>query len=181
MKPNTLKHALTFGLILGGLFSLNFFIMTSQSVFLSFFWLAVVALIPYLMYRFMVVYRKSECNDRASFGRMFTYALLLLLSATLISFVFKFAYLKFFNPSFIQFMKESTLQFLDSANMLSGEITPAYVRSLLTPMNVSFGYTFYNVFFGVPMALILAGITKKQADNPFEDADHTDSNTNSLS
>ena len=161
MKPEALKHAMYFGLMLGVVFALNFFFSTLHNGWFVLLMLFVTFTIPYLVYRLTV-----DCRDRVSggvisYGAALWYGTQLFFYAALISAVFKFIYFKFLNPDYLPNMINESLKILDELNMLSGELTEEQVRQLLTPLYVTMQYIWMDVIMGVLVSLVTAAFAKK--------------------
>jgi ABC-type uncharacterized transport system permease subunit len=73
------------GLIMGVFFSLNFLLSVSHNTFLSLLSYLVFAVILVTTYRFTIRFRDTECGGAISYGRAFSYILLLYFFAALIS------------------------------------------------------------------------------------------------
>lgn len=161
MKPDVLKHAMYFGLILGLIFCLNFFLSTFDNGFLTALQWVVTLTIPYLVYRLMVDCRDRVSGGAISYGAALWYGIQLFFYASLISGIFKFIYFKFLNPDYLPNMLNESLRILDELNMLSGSQVEEQVRQLLTPLYVSIQYIWMDVILGVLVSLITAAFAKK--------------------
>ena len=161
MKPEALKHAMYFGLMLGLVFALNFFLSTlNNGWFTALQWVVTLA-IPYLVYRLTVDCRDRVSGGAISYGAALWYGTQLFFYAALISAVFKFIYFKFLNPEYLPNMINESLKILDELNMLSGELTEEQVRQLLTPLYVTMQYIWMDVIMGVLVSLVTAAFAKK--------------------
>ena len=161
MKPEALKHAMYFGLMLGLVFALNFFLSTLHSGWFVLLMLFVTFTIPYLVYRLTV-----DCRDRVSggvisYGAALWYGIQLFFYAALISAVFKFIYIKFLNLDYLPNLVNESLIILDKFNMLSGDYGEEQVRLLYTPLYVTMQSIGSNVIMGVLVSLVTAAFAKK--------------------
>ena len=161
MKPEALKHAMYFGLMLGLVFALNFFFSTLHNGWFVLLMLFVTFTIPYLVYRLTVDCRDRVSGGAISYGAALWYGTQLFFYAALISAVFKFIYFKFLNPEYLPNMINESLKILDELNMLSGELTEEQVRQLLTPLYVTMQYIWMDVIMGVFVSLVTAAFAKK--------------------
>lgn len=179
MKPDVLKHVMYFGLILGLVFSLNFFLSTLTGIFVLFSWLVTLA-IPYLAYRMVLDCRERVLNGSISFGVAFIYGFQLFFYASLISGAFRFIFCQWLNPDYLAGVIESTMQLLASTNLIEmieaqGLTEAEYasqIKMLLVPINMSFVGMITNVFIGSIVSVFTALIVKKEA-NPFQTSSPT--------
>ena len=119
MKPEALKHAMYFGLMLGLVFALNFFLSTLHSGWFVLLMLFVTFTIPYLVYRLTVDCRDRVSGGAISYGAALWYGIQLFFYAALISAVFKFIYIKFLNLDYLPYLVNESLVLLDKFNLLS--------------------------------------------------------------
>lgn len=92
MRPTALKHAMYFGLMLGLLFCINFFLSTRSSAFCSVASWAIMVLTPYIAYRLTLDCRERVCGGRMSYGEAFLYGMQLFFYAALIGAAFRLLY-----------------------------------------------------------------------------------------
>lgn len=162
MKPEALKHAMYFGLILGVIFSLNFFLSTLVGVwFTSLQWVVTLS-IPYIVYRLTVDCRERVCDGAISYGVALWYGIQLFFYAALISAVFKFIYFKFLNPEYLSNMLGETLRLLDELKVSSDTFNEEQMRELMTPLYMSMQYVWLDVFLGLLVSLVTAIFAKKE-------------------
>jgi len=169
MKPDALKHAMYYGLFLGVIFSLNFFLTTFKSVPLSILNSLVTCAIPFISYWLTVDCRKKVCEDVMTYGAALWYGIQLFFYASLISTAFKFIYFSFINPDFLKGLIHESLRLLDEMNLKSFA-TAEQMQELLTPMNLSLQYIWINVLIGIFVSFITAAFAKKSAP-PIENND----------
>lgn len=161
MKPEALKHAMYFGLLLGVIFSVNFFLSTLTGVlFTSLQWVVTLS-IPYIVYRLTVDCRNRVCGGAVSYGVALWYGIQLFFYAALISAVFKFIYFKFLNPEFLPNMLGETMRLLDELKISSDTFDEAQMRELMTPLYMSMQYIWLDVFLGLLVSLVTAIFAKK--------------------
>lgn len=174
MKPDSLKHAMYFGLLLGLVFSLNFFLSTlNNGWFTALQWLVTLA-IPYLVYRLTVDCRERVHGGAMSYGVALWYGIQLFFYASLISALFKLVYFKFLNPDYLPNVLNESLRILDELNLSSGKEVEDQVRQLFTPLNVAMQYIWMNVFLGLLVSLITAAFAKKAKSMFDTDTSQTD-------
>ena len=174
MKPEALKHSMYFGLMLGIIFSLNFFLSTLNSVVFSALQWVVTLSIPYVVYRLTI-----DCRDRVnggvmSYGLALWYGIQLFFYAAMISSVFKFMYFKFMNPDFLPNMLNESLKVLDQLDMPLNMVNEEQMRQILTPLYVSIQYIWMDVLLGVFVSLVTAAFAKK--DKSIFDTDVPETN-----
>lgn len=161
MKPEALKHAMYFGLMLGLVFALNFFLSTLNNGWFSALQWVITLAIPYLVYRLTVDCRNRVVGGSMSYGMALWYGIQLFFYAAIISAVFKFIYFKFINPEFLPNMLNESLKVLDELKMSSATVGEEQLRQLLTPLYVSMQYIWMDVLVGVFVSLVTAAFAKK--------------------
>lgn len=161
MKPEALKHAMYFGLMLGLVFALNFFLSTLNNGWFAALQWVITLTIPYLVYRLTVDCRNRVSGGAISYGAALWYGIQLFFYAALISAVFKFIYIKFLNLDYLPYLVNESLVLLDKFNLLSGDFDEEQVRQLYTPLYVTMQSIWSNVFVGVFVSLVTAAFAKK--------------------
>ena len=149
------------GLILGGIFSLNFLLSTSKSsplIFLTYF---IAFFIVTIIYRFSIKFRNVEYEGIITYGRAFTYIILLFFYAALISTVVKYIFFRFVNPGYLETMFQDTMKMMETLKfpMTSAEIDQT--ESMFKPLSFSLLYIWSDVIMGTFVALIMAAFVKK--------------------
>lgn len=104
MQPNMMNPAMRNGLILGVLFSTNFFLTVSGVPALALFSYLVTGLIIYFTHRFTVQFRDVDSGGSISFGRAYGFVLLQYIFATIISSFTKYFFLRFSKSTFLEDM-----------------------------------------------------------------------------
>ena len=149
------------GLILGGIFSLNFLLSTSKSSPLIFITYFIAALIVSMLYRFSIKFRDVECEGVITYGRAFSYIILLFFYAALISTVVKYIFFRFINPGYLETMFQDTMKMMETLKfpMTSAEIDQT--ESMFKPLSFSLLYIWSNIIMGTLVGLIMATFVKK--------------------
>lgn len=149
------------GLILGGVFSLNFLLSTSKSSPLIFITYFIAALIVSMLYRFSIKFRDDECEGVITYGRAFSYIILLFFYAALISTVVKYFFFRFINPGYLETMFQDTMKMMETLKfqMTSAEIDQT--ESMFKPLSFSLLYIWSNIIMGTLVGLVMAAFVKK--------------------
>lgn len=167
MKPDALKHAMYYGLILGLIFCLNFFLSTLKGATYSLLQMLITCAIPFVCYWLTVDCRKRVCNDVMTYGGALWYGIQLFFYASLISAAFKYIYFQFINTDFLPNLIDESLNLMDELNLSSGADSKQ-IRTLLSPLNFSIQYIWINVFLGILVSCVTAAFAKKDA-TPFDE------------
>ncbi len=161
MKPMALKHAMYFGLILGLVFSLNFFLSTINGVIANTLSWVIILLIPIATYRLTADCRDRVCEGEMSYGTALWYGIQLFFYASLVSAAFKLIYFKILNPDFLPNQLEQTLRLMEQLQMPLTDVQINEVKSVLTPFNMALNYVWLNVLAGLLVSLITGIFAKK--------------------
>lgn len=167
MQSNMTSSAMRSGLILGVLFSANFFISVSGIPALGLLSYLLVGLIVFYTYRFTVHFRDTELEGAISFARAFLYVLLMCLFASVISSFAKYFYLKFSKSTFLEDMYNQNITTLEQIMpaAVTDEMYDA-VEMLTNPQGYTMMTAWTNMILALIIALIIAGIVKKDK-SPF--------------
>ncbi len=168
MRANPIKHAMKYGLYLGGVFSLNFLLSTSQSVVMQLLTYLVIAAILYLTYRFAVHYRENEMKGCLTYWQGFSYVLWLFLFSAIVSSAVKFFYCQFLVTEYLENMMNQTMLMLETMQFPIGDAEIAQIEAMLKPARFSLMYLWVNAFVGMFVGLVMAAFTKKEK-SIFED------------
>lgn len=162
MQPNTVKSAMLNGLIMGVLFSANFLLSVSQNTFLSLLSYVVFALILVTTYRFTIRFRDIECEGFITYGRAFSYILLLYFFAALISSIVKYVYFQYINPGYLENLMSESMKAIEMMKIPMDEAAFENVEKMMKPATFSLQYLWVNVFLGTFVGLIMAAFIKKE-------------------
>lgn len=167
MQPNMMNPAMRNGLILGVLFSTNFFLTVSGVPALALFSYLVTGLIIYFTHRYTVKFRDVDSGGSISFGRAYGFVLLQYIFATIIS-----SFTKYF---FLRFSKSTFLEDMYNQNMITLEqFLPTVTGEMYDAMEVltnAQGYTIMaawtNLLLALILGLIIAAMVKREK-SPFD-------------
>ncbi len=168
MQQNFYKHAMTYGLFLGLVFSVNFLLSLSKSLWLGMLTYFVMAAIVYLTYRFTCHYRDTEQDGAISYGRSLWYIVVLYIFAAIISSVVKYVYFQFINPDYLDEVLNNTMAVMEQLQWpLQEDIMYDQMKSMLTPINFTLQYIWINMMLGFLVGVVMAAFVKKDK-NIFE-------------
>jgi len=162
MQPNIIKSAMSNGLIMGVLFSLNFFLSIPKITILGLVTYLVMALIVVLMYRMSVRFRDTECGGYISYGKAFTYIIYTFFFAALISSIVKYTYFRIY-PTYLENLLQDTLKAVETMKII--EINDEFydqMTQMMKPANLALQYIWVNMFVGVIVGLVMAAFVKKE-------------------
>ena len=161
MQPNIVKSAMSYGLILGVLFSVNFLLSVPNSSLLGLLGWFVVAAILVAIYKMSVRYRDNDCGGFISYGKAFSLIVLMFFFAAIISAFVKFIYLQFIDPAFLERQLEQAMLTLET---ISFPITDEFYEAMsimFTSTSFTMVSIFTNMFLSVFVGLVMAAFVKK--------------------
>lgn len=162
MKTDAIKHAMYFGLLLGLLFSANFWTQTSTNLMVNSLQIVFICLIPYVVFLIMRHCRENVFEGVITYGQSFFYGIQLFFYASVISAAFKFFYFKVINPLYLKNLKETSLKVLEELNHpITNEIISA-TETVFVPLNMSLQFIWTNMFLGVFLLILLSAFVKKE-------------------
>ena len=162
MRSNPIKHAMKFGLIIGVIQSANFLLSNVQISIIQLLSTAISISTIYLIYRFTVHYRNSECRGQMTYGQGISYIVWLYLFAAIISSLVKYLYWQFINPEFLpEFMNKSLLMLETMKIEITDEMIEQMKR-MQNPRVMALQFVWFNVLGGFILSLIIAAFTRKE-------------------
>lgn len=167
MKASIVNTAMKNGVIMGILFTVNFFLSVSGMVYLALLSYVITGIIIYFTYRYTKEFRDKENGGFISFGRVFSFIFVLYLFGTLISSFVKYFYLKFFNTAFLEDMYNQNIQIIEQILPNVTEEMYTTIESFLQPQSYTLIAAWSNVLLSVIIGLIIAAIVKRAA-SPFD-------------
>ena len=169
MQANIFKSTMFNGLIMGALFSLNFFFTASKSVSLLLLSYLLIAIMIVLMHRMAKRYRDVEYGGYIKYWTVFNFVILTFFFASIISSIFKMIYTKFINPEYLtKLFEESMIQIEKNRSLFESLNLPLddkYYEELerqMKPANYALQTIWMNIFAGGILGFIIAGIVKKK-------------------
>lgn len=159
---NPFKHSMTCGLILGIVFSANFFLSVSGNTVLNLLTYLVIALIIYLTYRFTCHYRDNECDGALRYGQGLSYIILLYFFAAIIATVARILFFKFINPDYLEEIFNQTMLMMEQLNIPNLDTTADQIQAMMQPISFSLQYIWMDTLAGLFVGLIVAAFTKKE-------------------
>lgn len=162
MQRNITKSAMHSGLIMGGLFSINFLLSITKSTPLILLSYALAAIIVVTMYRLSIRHRDVDCEGDISYGKAFWYILLTFFYAAIISTVIKYIYFQFINTSYLETMFQESMKMMEKMKFPMDDMTIQQTEKIYKPASFSLIFIFTNVFMGSIVGLIMAAFVKKE-------------------
>lgn len=163
------RHAMNYGLLLGLLFCLNFWVSTMPAV--AFLQYLVIAIEIFAVYRMASDCRRTAFGGVVSYGGMLWYILQLFMYGSLISALFKYLFYKVLRPDFLNVQIEQSLELMERLPVFGGsyEHIEETVYATITPLNLVIQSIWINVFCGLIVGLVIAAFLRKDA-SPFDNA-----------
>jgi hypothetical protein len=168
MSPNIFKTTMMNGLVMGILFSLNFWCSTSKQIVPLLLSYALIVIIIVLIYRMAVRFRDVDNGGFISYWNVFNFTVLTFFYAAIISTVFKIIYTTYIDTEYLQMvLQESVKQMEQNRSLFEKLGVPMddnYYEELekqMKPVRFSLQTIWLNVFSAVIVGLILGGIVKK--------------------
>lgn len=168
MHANIFKSTMFNGLIMGVLFSLNFFLSASKNVSLLLLSYLLIAIMIVVSHRMAVRYRDNECGGYINYWMVFNYVVLTFFFASIISSIFKIIYTKYLNPDYLPMLFEESMRQIEQNRSLFESLKlpldDNYFEELerqMRPVNYSLQTIWVNIFTGAILGLILGGFVRK--------------------
>ncbi|MDR1585140.1 MAG: DUF4199 domain-containing protein [Prevotellaceae bacterium] len=162
MPPNIIKSAMSCGLILGLLFSVNFLLNVSGNAVLSLLGYAVTIIIVIATYKMAIRFRNSDCGGYISYGKSFSLILLMFFFGAIVSALTKYIYCQFINPEYLENLLEQSMKIFESMQFpLTDEIYDN-MQTLLNPFSFTMQYIWVNVFLGAFTGVFMSFFIKKE-------------------
>ena len=162
MQPTIFKSTMSNGIIMGGLFSVNFLFSVSKSTFLGLLSYGIVALILVIMYRTANKYRDQECEGYITYGKALRFIVLTFFFGAIISSIVKFIYFQYINPEYLAYLTNETLKLMDSFNLLVSDDSVEQMEKMLKPASYSLQFIWFNTLMGLIVGLIMSIFVKKE-------------------
>ena len=161
MKQDTIKHAMYYGLLLGVVFVLNFFLSQATNIWLKFIQMLYTFSIPFVVFCFAKKCREDVCGGTMSYGQSFSYVVQLFFYASIISSAFKYVYFRFLNPDLRKLFNQ-TMQLMEQMSVPITDEMIAVTKQMLTPMGMAMQYIWINVMVGIVVSIVLAFFIRKE-------------------
>ncbi|MDR1592619.1 MAG: DUF4199 domain-containing protein [Prevotellaceae bacterium] len=173
MKPEVTRHFMYYGLIVGLVFCLNFFLSTrTGALALSLSWMITLA-IPVIVTRMAIHCRERVLDGVISYGTALIYGIQLFFYASLLSGAFRYVYCQWLAPDFLPNQVNSALLLveqmgltglIESNGMTMNQYAEA-LRSMFTPVNMSLMALVINCLAGLLVSLVTAAIVKRDKNS----------------
>ena len=167
MRQTVIKSAMQNGLIMGGIFALNFIFAVSQITILSYLSNITPILILYITFRMVVHYRENERKGAISYGQSLRYIVLLFFYGSLISTMSKYIYLTYLNPNLLETISQDFMRIYTAMKYSMKDYSDNQIENELTPLNFSLMFIYMNLFIAVIVGTIMSAFVKKDK-NVFE-------------
>lgn len=169
MQANIFKSTMFNGLIMGILFSLNFFFTASKNISLLFLSYLLIAIMIVTMHRMAKRYRDVELDGHIKYWTAFNYVVLTFFFASIISSIFKIIYTRYINPEYLSMLFQESMRQIDQNRAIFEKLNlpldDNYFEELerqMRPVNYSLQTIWMNVFSGSILGFIIGGIVKKE-------------------
>jgi hypothetical protein len=161
MQPNIIKSTMLNGLIMGGLFSLNFLFSVSKITFLGILSYFLITIILMGIYKMVIRFRDEECKGEITYWKSFSFILLTFFFAAIISSVVKYIYFQYINPAYLAEMFEESMKMMEKLNFPMNDASVTQMESILKPASFTLQYIWVNVFMGSLVAVVMSGFVRK--------------------
>lgn len=161
MQPNIIKTTMLNGLIMGGLFSINFLFSVSKITFLALLSYLLISMILVGIYKMAIRFRDEECNGEITYWKSFSFILLTFFFAAIISSVTKYIYFQYINPAYLAEMFEESMKLMEKMKFPMNDASVAQMETILKPASFTLQYIWVNVFMGTLVGLVMSGFIKK--------------------
>lgn len=167
MSIESNRHAMNYGIVLGVIFSLNFFVSTIPAI--SFLQFLIMAAIIVVVCKLTINCRNKVYNGTASYGKLLWYIIQLFMYASLISAFFKYLFYTVLKPNFLNEQIETTMQTLSTIKSMQPHIDSMQeiMSQSITPLNMAIQSIWLNILAGVILGLIIAAFLYK-SPTPFD-------------
>ncbi len=163
MQPNIIRSAMSYGLIMGLLFSINFLLNVSgNNVLFSLLGYAVTIVIIVAAYKMAIHFRDNDCEGYISYGKSFSLILLMFFFGAIISALTKYVYCQFINPEYLENVMQQSIQMLESMNFPMVDEMYENMESLMNPFSFATQYIWINVLLGAITGVVMATFVKKE-------------------
>jgi len=150
------------GLIMGGLFSINFLFSISKITFLGILSYVLITIILMGIYKMVIRFRDEDCKGVITFWKSFSFILLTFFFAAIISSVVKYIYFQYINPAYLAEMFEESMKLMEKLNFPMNEDSVTQMESILKPASFTLQYIWINVFMGSLVGLVMSAFVKKE-------------------
>ena len=164
MQENIFRSAIKSGLVLGALFTLNFFLSIPQNTGLTY--TIVVGIVMFIamcvvMWKLSIKYRDNECEGIISYGKSLGFILLTFFYASLISAVVMFVYVQI-DPDYLIRLGDDSLKTLERLGLPIDDNVYESIRNSNRPLRFTINSIFGNMILGLIVGLIIAVFVKKE-------------------
>lgn len=156
MRANALRHAMYYGLFLGLIFCLHFFLSTQKGLVFSILQTLITFCIPVVTYYFTADCKKRICENEMSYGTALWYGIQLFFYAAIISTAFKYVYFAYLKPEFLPNLIDESAALMEKIGSTKLAATPEELKELLTPINFSLNYLWIDLILGFFVSLVMA-------------------------
>lgn len=161
MTPEANAHAMRSGLTLGAIFAVNYVLSTFPAV--SFFSWVIELFILWLVYKITVKCRDEVLGGVISYGSALWFNVQLFLYSAMVAGVFKYVYLKFLRPGYLDEMQQLVMRTFEQMHIDSStqEQVISTLDQTLTPENIALYSVMGDVMLGFLVGLVVAAIVRR--------------------
>lgn len=161
MQNNIIKSSMINGLIMGAIFTVNFFITVPKNSLLGFISLVLACIIVVLMYRMAIRFRDNECGGNITYGKSLLYTILTFFFGALIVAIVKFFYVQFIDKEFLDNLLQESFKVIESLKVPMDEEKYNQLEKMMTPVGFVAQTIWANVFYGTIVGLFISIFVKK--------------------
>lgn len=163
MKSSIFQSAMQKGWIMGGLFSANFLLSIPNSLIINILTYLVIGFIIYFTHKFTTDYRDHENEGVLSFGKGFSFILLLYLFSSIISAGVKYVFFSYISPDFLPNMMNQAMVTLEQLMPSVPQESYDTMETLTKPINYTLLSIWVNLFFALFIGVVVALVVKRNS------------------
>ena len=164
MQQNIFRSSMLNGLIMGGLFSVNFLFSAMTNPVLSLLSNLIIIYILIYTYKSTVKYRDHENEGSITYGKAFSFITLSYFFAGVISGIVKYIYFQFIKPDYLMAALDQSLVMMEKMNFPVSDQQVELMESMMKPATYALEVIWLNIFVGMIVGLIMAAFIKKEKD-----------------
>ena len=161
-QQNIIKTSMSYGLILGLIFSVNFYLSITRNFILSLLSYAVMLAILVLIYKISVRFRDKDCGGYISYSKSFSFLLLIFFFGSIISTFIKYIYFQYINPTYLESLLSDTLSVMEFVRFPLTEEMHGKIQEMLTPFVFSLQSFWINMLLACIIGVFMGFFVKKE-------------------
>ena len=149
------------GLTLGVAFGLNFILNSAGTIITTLLSYLLILLILYMTYAYTCHYRDNAREGQISYLQSLAYIITLYFYASIISAFIKVIYLQWINTDLIGNILNESVTLLEQFEFSDIDQYKQQMTQMLTPINFSIHFIWFDTFIGLIVGLIMSAFTSK--------------------